>query len=243
MSNAWDKAQEMAEQHSSSLFVRLTNDGDKVIGVFLGDPYPREVVWTGEKYVDGGSPEAEKHVKQGKSASLRIAINFYVPADKGVKVYEMGAGTFKTLIKLREKYGLDQWSFEIERHGKPGDTKTVYSILPEQQLNEKMRAHIAQLELHKLEEVVRGDGDDDGGEADDFDSYERKQDGPLDAEVVAKMLPRLKALPRELLDTFLGKLQVQRVKDLKASQQAAALELLHTLEAEARPSKEIDPFG
>lgn len=242
MNNAWDKAKEMAEQHSSSLFVRLSNDGDKVIGVFLGDPYPREVVWTGEKYMDADSPEADKYIKQGKSRNLRIAINFYVPAEKAVKVYETGAATFKTLLKLREKYGLDQWAFEIERHGKAGDSKTTYSILPEHQLDEQMRAQIAQLELHKLEEVVRG-GDDAEDEEGDFDSYERKQDGPIDAEAVAKMLPRLKALPRELLDKFLGKLQVQRVKDLKASQQAAALELLHALEAEARPAEAVDPFA
>lgn len=40
MSNAWDKAKEMAEQHASSLFVRLSNDSDKIVGVFLGSPIP-----------------------------------------------------------------------------------------------------------------------------------------------------------------------------------------------------------
>lgn len=242
MSNAWDKAKEMAEQHASSLFVRLSNDGDKVVGSFLGEPYPREVVWTGEKYVDGDSPEAEKHVKQGKSRSLRIAINFYVPAEKALKVYEMGAATFKTLLKLREKYGLDQWAFEIERHGKANDTKTTYSLLPETQLTDAERKALAGLTLHDLAEVVRGESDEDGEDG-DFESYERKQDGPIDPDVVAKMMPRLKALPRELLDRFLAKLKVQRVKDLKASDQAAALELLHELEAEARPSQEVDPFA
>jgi hypothetical protein len=242
MSNAWDKAKEMAEQHASSLFVRLSNDGDKVVGVFLGDPYPREVVWTGEKYMDADNPEAEKHVKQGKGRSLRIAINLYVPADKAVKVYEMGAATFKTLLKLREKYGLDQWAFEIERHGAKGDSKTNYSILPEKQLTDAERKALAGLTLHDLAEVVHGASEGDGDDS-DFASYERTQDGPIDPEVVAKMMPRLKALPRELLDRFLAKLKVERVKDLKASDQAAALELLHELEAAAKPSQEIDPFA
>lgn len=44
MSNAWDQAKDMAEQHADSLFVRLTGDGDKIVGAFLGEPYPREVV-------------------------------------------------------------------------------------------------------------------------------------------------------------------------------------------------------
>jgi hypothetical protein len=114
--------------------------------------------------------------------------------------------------------------------------------LPEHPLDDKARAHIGQLELHKLEEVVHGAGEAEG-EDEDFDSYERTQDGPIDPEVVAKMMPRLKALPREALDRFLAKLKVERVKDLKASDQAAALELLHELEAAAKPSQEIDPFA
>jgi hypothetical protein len=52
MGNSWDKARTLADQHASQggIFVRLANDGDKVVGAFCGEPFAREVVWTGERY-------------------------------------------------------------------------------------------------------------------------------------------------------------------------------------------------
>ena len=79
-------------------------------------------------------------------------MNFYVLAEQVVKVYEMGAVVFKDVFKLRDKYGLDTWAFEIERHGGKGDNKTSYSILPEQRLDDTMRREIAQLELPRSRE-------------------------------------------------------------------------------------------
>jgi hypothetical protein len=256
MSNAWERARQMAERHSNSTFVRLANDGDKVVGVFIGEPLAREVVWTGEKYLDVEHPDAEKYLKKGRSASLRVAMNLYTPAEKAVKVYEMGAVVFKDVLKLRDKYGLDTWAFEIERHGGKGDNKTSYSILPEQRLDDAMRRELAQLELHDLEKVL-SHSDSSENEGQSFDSYESKQDAPepkqdapepkqappIDSAVMAKMLPRLQSLPREALDQFLQKFRIQRVKELKASDQAAAFELLGKFEAELQPPQEIDPFA
>jgi hypothetical protein len=242
MSNAWDIAKQMAERHTSSIFVRLTNDGDKVVGVFVGEPLSREVVWTGEKYLDVKNPEAEKYLKKGRYSSLRVAMNLYIPAEKAVKVYEMGAVVFKDVFKLREKYGLDTWAFEIERHGGKGDSKTSYSILPEQRLDDAMRRQIAQLELHDLEKVL-SNTDAGGDEEQSFDSYENKHDASIDGTVVEKMLPRLKVLPRETLDRFLKKFEIQRVKDLRTRDEGAAFDFLGKLEAELQPAREIDPFA
>ncbi|ACY13436.1 hypothetical protein [Haliangium ochraceum] len=264
MNNAWNQAKDMAEQHSGSLFVRLTGDGDTIVGAFLGEPFPREVVWTGDKYLDASSPEAEPYIKQGKNASLRVAINFYVPGDKSVKVYEMGAATFKSLFKLRDKYGLDQWLFEIQRHGGKGDSRTQYTILPDQQLDDAKRAHLAQLELHNLADLVQADGDGqepksggkrqaatDGGERPATsgtgkraasNSDEATGNDCIDEALVAKILPRLKALPRPVINTFLAEFGAERVRELKANQQGAVLKRLYDLEAEARPA-EVDPFA
>ncbi len=241
----------LAERHTSSIFVRLANDGDKVVGVFVGDPYPREVVWTGEKYLDVKNPEAEKYLKKGRSSSLRVATNLYIPAENVVKVYEMGAVVFKDVFKLRDKYGLDTWAFEIERHGGKGDNKTSYTILPEQRLDDTMRRKIAQLELHDLEKVLSNTDDgDDGDEERGFDSYEDKQDAPkdkrdrpLDSAILEQVMPRLKVLPRERLDEFLKQFKVQRVKDLRAGDQTAVLEFLSRIEAAMQPPREIDPFA
>jgi hypothetical protein len=252
MSNAWDIAKHMAERHTSSNFLRLANDGDKVVGVFVGEPLSREVVWTGEKYLDVRNPEAEKYLKKGRSSSLRVAMNFYIPAEGVVKVYEMGAVVFKDVYKLRDKYGLDTWAFEIERHGGKGDNKTSYTILPEQRLDDAMRRQIAQLELHDLEKVLNNtdDGDDSEDEERGFDSYEGKrdtpkgkQDRPIDSAVLEQVMPRLKVLPRERLDEFLKTFKVQRVKDLRAGDQTAVLEFLSRIEAAMQPPREIDPFA
>ncbi|HWN71916.1 MAG TPA: hypothetical protein VNM90_29960, partial [Haliangium sp.] len=229
----------------------LANDGDKVVGVFVGEPLAREVVWTGEKYLDVKSPDAEKYLKKGRSSSLRVAMNIYVLAENAVKVYEMGATVFKDVFKLRDKYGLDTWAFEIERHGGKGDNKTSYTILPEQRLDDAMRRKIAQLELHDLEKVLSNTEDGDAGDEErGFDSYEDKQDAPkdkrdrpIDSAILEQVMPRLKVLPRERIDEFLKQFKVQRVKDLRAGDHTAVLEFLSRIEAARQPPREIDPFA
>ena len=47
--NAWDTASRLADKHANQggIFVRLTSNGDKIVGAFCGEPFAREVVWTG----------------------------------------------------------------------------------------------------------------------------------------------------------------------------------------------------
>ena len=235
MSNAWDKARTLADKHANQggLFVRLANDGDKVVGVFCGEPFAREVVWTGERYetFDSDSPE-----HSDKRPSLRVMLNFFVPAEGAMKVIEGGTNWFKDVLKLRDKYGLEKWLFEIERHGDAGNPKTSYSILPEEPLPEEVRARVAQAELNDLARLAEGGG------------APAPSSGPIDAQVAAEIVARLKALPRGEVDTFLTQFGVQRVRDLKASDEPAARQLLGGLEARARqqtaPSAaEVDPFA
>ena len=156
MSTSWDKAKEMSNQHSSAnaIFVRLANDGDKVVVAFVGDPYCREVIWTGERYERF---DPDDLANTGKRASLRVAFNLFIPAEDGVKIFDGGLMFFNDVIKIREKYGLDEWLFEIERHGPPRDVKTVYSILPEEKIDNELRARIAAAELYDLESLDTGD--------------------------------------------------------------------------------------
>ena len=147
MATAWETAKGLAEKHASAggIFVRLASNGDKVTGVFCGEPHAREVVWTGERYetFDAKNPA---HQADGKRPSLRVAINFFVLAEGAMKVIEGGTQWFKDVLKVRDKYGLDKWSFGIERRGDAGDPKTKYMILPE----EKIEA-----EVHEGEGGVR----------------------------------------------------------------------------------------
>ncbi|MBU1694790.1 MAG: hypothetical protein KKC51_12620 [Verrucomicrobia bacterium] len=240
MGNSWDKARTLADQHASQggIFVRLANDGDKVVGAFCGEPFAREVVWTGERYETYNAA-----VHTDKRPSLRVMLNFYVPAESAMKIIEGGTVWFKDVLKIRDKYGVDKWLFEIERHGESGSPKTTYSLLPEEKLDDGLRAKIAACELHELEGLASGQGDD-GGEAKAAPAAGRK-DGPIDPRVAGEIVARLKALPRSDVDAFLAKTGVQRVRDLKASYETAARALLDQLEAKAAPAPavEVDPFA
>ena len=240
--NEWDRASEMAEKHASQsgVFVRLANNGDKVVGAFRGEPHAREVVWTGEKYE---TYDAEVHTD--KKPNLRVMLNFYVPAEKAMKVIEGGTAWFKDVLKVRTKHGVENWLFEIERHGEAGDPKTTYSILPETQLDSTMLKEIAAAELHDLAGLARGE-DRTGLDAPTERKPARKPgNGPIDPRTASELVARLKALPKADLDGFLQKFGVQRVRELKASDEAAARDYLDSL----RPAKaaggkdEVDPFG
>lgn len=147
MSNAWDHAAGMADKYANSggIFIRLTGDGDKVVGAFCGEPFPRDVVWNGERYEDF-DPDAHA----GKRPSLQIMLNFFVPAENAMKIIEGGVNWFRDVLNVRDKYGLDRWLFEIKRSGGAGDPKTVYSVLPEEKIDAEMRRRIEAAALHDL---------------------------------------------------------------------------------------------
>ena len=168
MSNGWDHAQGLADKHTGSgsgLFVRLANNGDKIVGAFVGEPYAREVHWGGERYEEC-TGDGCSFCGEGKRPSLRVSMNFFVPSEGDLKIIEGGVTWFKDLLKVRDKYGLGKWLFEIERHGEAGDPKTTYTILPEERLTDAQLKEIDGLRLHDLPKVVSGGGDS-------FDSYDK----------------------------------------------------------------------
>lgn len=213
--------------NSDGIFIRLANNGDKVVGAFCGEPFPREVIWNGERY-----EEFDPDAHTGKKPSLRVMLNFFVPAEGAMKVIEGGTVWFKDVLKLRDKYGLDRWLFEIERHGEAGDPKTKYTILPEEKLSEAQLEELAAMELHDLAALASGDAGDP----------------PIDADAAAELIARLKGLPRSAVNTFLEQFRVKRVRDLVASDLEAARQLIGGLEARARQQSapaqaEVDPFA
>ena len=240
MSTAWESARELAEKHANQggIFVRLANDGDKIIGAFCGEPYAREVIWTGERYE---TYDEDNPAHGDRRPSLRVMLNFFVPAEGGMKVIEGGTTWFKDVLKVRDKYGLDKWLFEIERHGEAGNPKTTYSILPEEKLTDDMRGRIEAAELHDLGQLASAEAT----EPSKSEPAKPKAAGPVDPRVAGELVARLKALPRSDVDSFLGKFGVQRVRDLKAADEDAARALLDQLEqARAQvPAGEIDPFA
>jgi hypothetical protein len=241
MSNAWNQAEDLTKKHAEQggIFVRLANHGDKVVGAFCGEPYAREVHWTGERYEEC-TGEGCTHCGTGKKPSLRVMLNFFVPAESAMKIYEGGTRWFKDLLKIRGKYGLDSWLFEVERHGEAGSTKTTYSILPEVKVDGDLRAKIDAIEPHDLASLASGD---EGSTA----SAGSAGTASIPVETVAPLVGRLKALPRSDVDTFLGRFGISRVRDLAANDEQAAFALLSELEAKHAPTPaapaDIDPFA
>lgn len=254
MSNtAWDSAARLADKHASagSIFIRLVANGDKVVGAFCGEPFAREVVWTGERY-----ETFDPQVHTDKRPSLRVMLNFFVPEDSEMKVIEGGTTWFRDVLKVRDKYGLDKWLFEIERHGDAGDPKTTYSILPEEKINAAMRARIAEAELHDLASLSTGE-EDEAAEPKATSSKSASSKGGkaasasgglIEPRTASELIARLKQFPRSDVDALLAEFRVKRVRDLKASQLPAVQKALDELEAALRPASgedddSVDPFA
>lgn len=239
MSDSWQSSTQMADRHNQQggLFVRLSGDGEKVVGAFCGEPFPREVFWNGERYetYDDKNPAHED-----KRPSFRVALNFYVPAENAMKVIEGGARWFKDVLKVREKYGLEHWLFEIERHGDAKDPKTRYSILPDQKIDDALRARMEQSPLHDLESVVSG------GASTSDSEFQDGSPPTVDAATAAELVKGLKALPRSDVEAFLAEFRLRRVRDLAMRDvpaARAAIERLLTKHAPQESRVEIDPFA
>lgn len=152
----WQQTEDMAKKHdqSGSVWLKLQNDGDKAVIVFLGEPYPREVAFVDGKYVEVD----EKMKAEGHKASLRVALNVALFDTQEVKVLEQGVMFFKDLVRVRDKYGLDKWAFEVQRFDAAWDPKTTYSILPEHQLSVEQQKAFQALPQHDLRRLYTGKG-------------------------------------------------------------------------------------
>lgn len=247
--NAWDHATSLVEKHmgQGGLFVRLSNNNDKIVGAFCGEPYSREVVWTGERY-----ETYDASIHRDKKPSLRVMMSFYVPAEDDMKVIEGGTAWFRDLVKVREKYGLERWLFEVERHGEARDPKTKYTILPEEKIDASMQARIEEAGLHDLAALV---GDEEESQARAMDpaavealisrSPQARASEAIEPQAAVDLVSRLKQLSRPDIEHFLTDLGVRRVRDLRADDLPRALARLDELEQPEMPSysDDFDPFA
>jgi len=239
MSNAWEKSKELAEKHAgdgSGLFVKLANDGDKIVGVFVGDPFPREVHWK-DGYVEC-TGEGCALCKSDKKPAFRAAMNFFVPESNEMKIIEGGYKWFQDIIKVREKYGLDRWLFEIERKGEAKSTKTSYTILPEREIDQDLAKRILKTDQHKLKStIMKADEEKQSGD----------NDKVIDSRTASAIVAQLKALPREEVDVFLSEFGLSRIRDIKQTDLKAANAFIEKLEKKySQPetgNEEVDPFA
>src|SRR3972149_197301 len=126
--SGWDDAQQTvndADADAPRTFVRLKDQGDKVVGAFCGEPLVRRVHWSerNQRYAECDGDKCGA-CANGAKPSVRALLNFYVPTEKAMKVIEAGVVVLKEILKVRQKYGLDKWLFEIERLRRANDPKT-----------------------------------------------------------------------------------------------------------------------
>lgn len=112
------------------MFLKL-KDGDKVSGVFMGDPAIFRQHWiSGRSHLCTGKSECE-HCKAGDKAKFRFRINFITKVD-GVwlaKVFENGYGVYLDLKEMHESsYDLPTTLVILSRAGEKTETK--YRVLP-----------------------------------------------------------------------------------------------------------------
>ncbi|RJS14242.1 hypothetical protein DRW03_35310 [Corallococcus sp. H22C18031201] len=242
MANMWEQTAAMAKQHEQQggAWLKLANDGDTAVVVFLGEPCPREVCFVDNKYVLFD----EQMKAQGHKPSLRVALNVAVYGTKEVKVLEQAVTFFNTLLELRAKYGLEKWAFEVKRRGAPKDPKTTYSILPDRQLTAEELAAFQALRLHDLPKLYAAEAASASGTASGTSSN-AKVGELVDVKLAQGIATALKGLPREAVDRFLQKFSVQRIRDLPASKGEVARAFVDSLVAEysAEPAADVDPFG
>jgi hypothetical protein len=254
MSDAWERTKAQVDKHAqaSGIFVRLANDGDKVVGAFCGAPHVREVAWTGSQFEPF---DPDKH----KKCSQRVMINFYLASEGKMKIIEGGPAWFADVYQLRAKYGTDNWLFEITRHGASGSPRTSYAILPERQIDPDLRARIAAAELHDLANIGASEEEDNETETSAQPAPRAASAGStsapsgsvvapstIDMDVALELIERLKALPRADADAFLKTLGAQRVRAIRASDEGKARALLAELEVKHAPQQAedvADPFA
>lgn len=242
-SNMWEQTAAMAKQHEQQggAWLKLANDGDIAVVVFLGEPHPREVVFLDNKFV----PFDEKLKAQGHKPSLRVALNVAVYGTREVKVMEQASTFFTNLLQVRAKYGLETWAFEVKRHGAAKDPKTTYSLLPEKQLSPAEVTDFQALRLHDLPKLYAAEAAAAASGTSPAATSSPKVGEPVDVKLAQAMATALNALPREAVDRFLQKFGVQRIRDIPASKGELARAFVDSLVAEysAESVADVDPFG
>lgn len=139
----------------SGVFLRL-KDGDRIQGIFRGDPSIFRQHWVGGRSALCEGKATCEHCKAGDKPKFRFRINFLTKID-GVwmpKVFEQGYGTYLDLKEMHEgSYDLQVTLVTLSRTGEGTDTR--YRVLPVKAnggLKEADFKKIAAIPLNELRE-------------------------------------------------------------------------------------------
>lgn len=119
-----------AQGSGGNLFVKMKS-GDKINGVFKGDPQIFRIHWIGGRSSLCGGKNQCEHCAAGDKAKFRFKLNLVSKID-GVwtaQIYEGGYQTYQELKALHEGgYDLEQTPVTISRTGE--GTETKYKVIP-----------------------------------------------------------------------------------------------------------------
>lgn len=202
---------------SSDPLIHLLNDRDSIVGAFVGNPLAREVHWGGYQYDDCSGVDCP-YCRIGQSAQFRVSMNFFVPEKNEMRIIEGGDRWFRDLLKVRNKYGLDKWFFEVERRHDTSKSWPRYSILPDRKIGAAQLETIHSYKLHDLKAIFS----------------QPDQTRCLDSEIVTEFTTRLNKLPSSDVAMFFQQLYVSNVSEIPAVDESAARQLLGGLEAWAK---------
>lgn len=114
----------------SGLFIKL-KDGDKVRGVFRGDPHIYRQHWVDNRSTICSGKDVCEICKAGEKPQFRFRLNLIVNED-GIYLAKIFDGNYPTYIDLKalhdSDYDLEQTLVTISRSGEKQQTK--YVIMP-----------------------------------------------------------------------------------------------------------------
>lgn len=119
-----------ADGKKGGLFIAL-KDGDKITGVFAGEPSIFKIHWIGQKSFKCIGRATCPHCQDGDKPKFRFKINF-ITKDDGVliaKIFEGSYGTFLDLKTMHESdHDLSETQVTVSRRGLKAETR--YTIMP-----------------------------------------------------------------------------------------------------------------
>lgn len=241
--DAWAVAEEMAEAQKAEagVFQKWEADGEAHVMVFCGQPYPRRMHWNGSLYEDCTGKDCTL-CASGNRTTLGVSLNAYHVGEQRMKIVEGGTRWFGDIQKVRRKYGLDTWAFEIIRNGAPRDPKTTYSVLPDRQLDEVTRRKLASVQLHDLsrdataaahQAFTEGSGGNAAGNEDravaNSDS-EGTNRGTVPHHIAKELHALLKERTKAQVREFLAVFDIKGISQLKAADEDRARRFIAAFE-------------
>jgi hypothetical protein len=146
--DSYSKTDETVRKATASMFVRLADDGESAIGVFRGEPLARKTHWVDRNVVDCTGPDCDE-CAHGDRAKVRVSLNFYRPDLGAMAIYELSGASWRDLLTVLQKYGLDA-VYDIRRIGRKGDSDTRYQYLFERALTPEEASAIDAVPLRDL---------------------------------------------------------------------------------------------